>query len=312
MNLSLHPLILMLIFPGGLFLMNIGLLYEWADRKLVARFQSRVGPRWFQPIADTIKLLAKEEIIPHGVHKIMFLGLPIIALTGALTAALYVPLFGFKAPFSFEGDLVVVLYLLSMMTLCIGLAGANTLSRFTIIGATRALTQMFSYEAPFLLALLGPAIAAGTWNIGQINSFASSTIWLILAQPIGFIVALVGLMGKLELPPFDAPEAETEIVAGALTEYSGRGLALFRIGKNVELVVGLTLVVIFYLGGIGNPLEFVLKSAILFLVVTALQSMFARLRIDQTVGLWWRLGALMALLQLLAIIFGRYLGEILR
>lgn len=312
MNLSLHPLILMLIFPGGLFLMNIGLLYEWADRKLVARFQSRVGPRWFQPIADTIKLLAKEEIIPHGVHKIMFLGLPIIALTGALTAALYVPLFGFKAPFSFEGDLVVVLYLLSMMTLCIGLAGANTLSRFTIIGATRALTQMFSYEAPFLLALLGPAIAAGTWNIGQINSYASSTIWLILAQPIGFIVALVGLMGKLELPPFDAPEAETEIVAGALTEYSGRGLALFRIGKNVELVVGLTLVVIFYLGGIGNPLEFVLKSAILFLVVTALQSMFARLRIDQTVGLWWRLGALMALLQLLAIIFGRYLGEILR
>jgi NADH-quinone oxidoreductase subunit H len=119
-------------------------------------------------------------------------------------------------------------------------------------------------------------------------------------------------MGKLELPPFDAPEAETEIVAGALTEYSGRSLALFHIGKNVELVIGLTLVVIFYLGGIANPIEFILKSAGLFLVVTALQSMFARLRIDQTVGLWWRLGALMGLLQLLAIIFGRYLGEILR
>lgn len=312
MNLSLHPLILLLIFPGGLFLMNIGLLYEWVDRKMVARFQSRVGPRWFQPIADTIKLLAKEEIIPNGVHKIMFLALPIIALTGALTAALYVPMFGFQAPFSFEGDLIVVLYLLSMMTLCIGLAGANTLSRFTIIGATRALTQMFSYEAPFLLALLGPAIAAGTWNVGRINLYAGENIWLILTQPIGFLVALVGLMGKLELPPFDAPEAETEIVAGALTEYSGRGLALFHIGKNVELVIGLTLVVIFYLGGIANPLEFVLKSSGLFLVVTALQSMFARLRIDQTVGLWWRLGALMALLQLLAIIFGKYLGEILR
>ncbi|MBW6475014.1 MAG: NADH-quinone oxidoreductase subunit H, partial [Anaerolineaceae bacterium] len=147
---------------------------------------------------------------------------------------------------------------------------------------------------------------------GNINSYAGDNIWFILAQPIGFIVAVVGLMGKLELPPFDAPEAETEIVAGALTEYSGRGLALFHIGKNVELVIGLTLVVIFYLGGIANPLEFILKSAGLFLVVTALQSMFARLRIDQTVGLWWRLGALMGLLQLLAIIFGRYLGEILR
>lgn len=312
MNLSLHPLILLLIFPGGLFLMNVGLFYEWVDRKLVARYQNRVGPRWFQPLADSIKLLAKEEIIPNGVHKGLFLALPVIAITGALTAALYVPLFGFQAAFNFKGDLIVTLYLLSMITLCIGLAGANTLSRFTIVGATRALTQMFSYEAPFLLALLGPAIAAGSWNISEINAYASENIWLILAQPIGFIVALVGLMGKLELPPFDAPEAETEIVAGALTEYSGRGLALFHVGKNVELVIGITLIIIFYLGGISNPLEFVLKTAGLILVITALQAMFARLRIDQTVGLWWRIGALMALLQLLAIIFGQYLGQMLR
>ena len=312
MNLSLHPLILLLIFPGGLFLMNVGLFYEWIDRKLIARYQSRVGPRWFQPLADSIKLLAKEEIIPQGVHKGLFLSLPVLALTGALTAAIYVPLFGFQAAYSFEGDLIVTLYLLSIITLCIGLAGANTLSRFTIIGATRALTQMFSYEAPLLLALLGPAIAAGSWNISKINAFAGDNIWMILAQPIGFIVALVGLMGKLELPPFDAPEAETEIVAGALTEYSGRGLALFHIGKNVELVVGLTLIIIFYLGGIANPLEFILKTAALLLVITALQAMFARLRIDQTVGLWWRIGALMALLQLLAIIFGQYLGVLLR
>ena len=312
MNLSLHPLILLLIFPGGLFLMNVGLFYEWIDRKMVARYQNRVGPRWFQPLADTIKLLAKEEIIPDGVHKGLFLALPVIALTGALTAALYVPMFGFEAAFNFEGDLIVTLYLLSMITLCIGLAGANTVSRFTIVGATRALTQMFSYEAPFLLALLGPAIAAGSWNINEINVFAGENIWLILAQPIGFIVALVGLMGKLELPPFDAPEAETEIVAGALTEYSGRGLALFHVGKNVELVIGITLIIIFYLGGVANPLEFVLKTAGLLVIITALQAMFARLRIDQTVGLWWRLGAIMALLQLLAIIFGQYLGQMLR
>jgi len=312
MNLSLHPLILLLIFPGGLFLMNAGLFYEWIDRKMVARYQNRVGPRWFQPLADSIKLLAKEEIIPDGVHKGLFLALPVIALTGALTAALYVPLFGFEAAFNFKGDLIVTLYLLSMITLCIGLAGANTVSRFTIVGATRALTQMFSYEAPFLLALLGPAIAAGSWNINEINAYAGENIWLILAQPIGFIVALVGLMGKLELPPFDAPEAETEIVAGALTEYSGRGLALFHVGKNVELVIGITLIIIFYLGGVANPLEFVLKTAGLLVIITALQALFARLRIDQTVGLWWRLGAIMALLQLLAIIFGQYLGQMLR
>ncbi len=312
MNLSLHPLILLLLFPGGLFLMNIGMFYEWADRKLVARYQNRQGPRWFQPLADTIKLLAKEEIVPRGVHKGLFFALPIVALTGALTAGLYVPLFGFEPAFSFQGDLVVTLYLLSMMTLCLGLAGANTVSRFSLIGATRALTQMFSYEAPFLLALLGPAIAAGTWNIGEINTFTGQNLWMIIAQPIGFVVAVVGLTGKLELPPFDAPEAETEIVAGALTEYSGRGFALFRIGKDVELVIGLTLVVVFYLGGISNPIWFIVKSAGLLLVVAALQSMFARLKIDQTVGLWWRLGALMALLQLVAIILGRYLGALIR
>jgi NADH-quinone oxidoreductase subunit H len=312
MNINIHPLILLLLFPGGLFLLNAGLVYEWIDRKLVARFQNRIGPRWFQPLADTIKLLAKEEIIPAGVHKGLFITLPVVALTGALTAALYTPLFGFAPAYGFEGDLVVTLYLLSMMTLCMGLAGANTISRFSLIGATRALTQMFSYEAPFLLALLGPAMAAGTWEIGKINVFASENLWLILAQPIGFVVAVVGLMGKLELPPFDAPEAETEIVAGALTEYSGRGFALFRLGKNVELVVGLTLVTAFYLGGLSNPLEFLLKTAALFLVVAGLQSLFARLKIDQTVGLWWRVGALMALFQLLAIILGRYLGLLIQ
>jgi NADH-quinone oxidoreductase subunit H len=100
---------------------------------------------------------------------------------------------------------------------------------------------------------------------------------------IGFVIAIVGLMGKLELPPFDSPEAETEIVSGALTEYSGRGLAIFKIGRDVELVVGLALVAAFYLGGLSNPLEFLLKTAVLLLLTAGLQSLFARLRIDQTV-----------------------------
>lgn len=310
MNLPLPSIILLLFFPGGLFLLASGLVYEWADRKLVARFQNRIGPRWFQPLADVFKLLSKEEIVPSGAIKGLFHGLPIIALASALTAALSVPLAGFNASYSFKGDLIVVFYLLSALTICIGLAGANNISRFSIIGATRTLTQIFSYEAPFLLALLGPAIATGSWNISEINAYAQENIWMILAQPIGFIVALIGLMGKLELPPFDAPEAETEIVAGALTEYSGRGLALFRIGKDVELVIGLTLISAFYLGGLANPLDFLWKTAILLLVTAGLQSLFARLRIDQIVGMWWRVGALLGLLQLLAIILGRQIGPL--
>lgn len=301
-NLVIPPLIALLLFPGGLFLLFSGMMYEWADRKLMARFQSRVGPRWFQPIADTFKLLSKEEVTPEGVDRGLFFYLPVVALAAALTASLYVPLFGFAPAFSFRGDLVVTLYMLSMLTLCLGLAGANTFNRFALIGATRTLTQLFSYEAPFLLALLGPALAAGTWQISQVNDFAGGNIWMALTQPIGFVVALVGLMGKLELTPFDAPEAETEIVSGALTEYSGRGYALFRLGKNVELVVGLTMVAAFYLGGIANPIAFLLKTFALLLFLSALQSLFARLRIDQVVGLWWRIGALLALLNVLLVV----------
>jgi NADH-quinone oxidoreductase subunit H len=305
----MNPILALLFFPGGLFVLASGLVYEWVDRKLIAQLQNRIGPRWFQPLADFIKLLAKEEIIPYGVNTGLFVGLPVVALAAALTAALYVPMAGLTPAFSFNGDLIVTLYLLSMMTLCIGLAGANTTDRFSLIGATRALTQLFSYEAPFLLALLGPAIVAGSWNIGQINTYAQSHWWIILlTQPVGFIVAMIGLMGKLELPPFDAPEAESEIVSGALTEYSGRGLALFKIGRNAELVIGLTLVSTFYLGGLSNPIWFVVKTMGLLLIIAILQALFARLRIDQTVGLWWRVGALLALAQLIILIGLKAIG----
>ena len=135
-------------------------------------------------------------------------------------------------------------------------------------------------------------------------------MWFIISQPIGFLAALIGLMGKLELPPFDAPEAETEIVAGALTEYSGRGYALFRIGRDVELVIGLTLISAFFLGGFTTPLDFLWKTLLLLLVTAALQSLFARLRIDQTVGLWWKIGAILVLVQLLLIILGTQLSPL--
>jgi NADH-quinone oxidoreductase subunit H len=206
---------------------------------------------------------------------------------------------GFR--YHFAGDLIVTAYLLSLPTLCIGLAGSNTNDRFSLVGATRTLTQLFSYEVPFLLALLGPALVAGTWEISGIAEHAAAG-WLILTQPIGFILALIGLMGKLELPPFDAPEAETEVVAGALTEYSGRGLALFHLARVVALVVGLTLVAAFYLGGLHGMLDFLLKTLVLLGVIAGLQALLARLRIDQTVGLWWRYGVILALIQWLVII----------
>ncbi len=296
----LQPIITLLFFPAGLFVMGNGLAYLWVDRKLVAQYQNRIGPRWFQPLADIVKLLSKEEIVPTGIEAWLFNGLPVLALACALTAALYAPLVGLQPAWSFQGDLIVTVYLLSVVTMGLALAGANTADRFSLIGAVRTLTQLFSYEAPFLFALLGPAIVAGSWQITAVNAFAGQH-WIILTQPIGFVVALIGLMGKLELPPFDAPEAETEIVKGALTEYSGRGLALFQLAKAVELVVGLTLIAAFYLGGIGNPIDFFVKTLVILLVLAGLQSLFARFRIEQTAR-WWRYASLLLLAQWLIIV----------
>lgn len=294
---ALQSLATLLFFPSGMFILLYGLAYEWVERKLVARLQNRIGPRWFQPLADVVKLLSKEEVVPAGVSRALFIGLPIFALAGVLTAVLYVPILGLKPTAGFEGDLIVTIYLLSLPTLCIGLAGANTKSRFSLMGATRALTQVFSYEAPFLMAMLGPAIITGSWQISNVNFYASQK-WLLLTQPFGFLVAIIGLMGKLELPPFDAPEAETEIVAGALTEYSGRGLAIFKLAKAVEMVVGLTLVASFFLNGVNNPLSFLIKTLVLLLVIAILQVLLTRFRIDQVVR-WWRYGALLVLAQML-------------
>ena len=109
-------------------------------------------------------------------------------------------------------------------------------------------------------------------------------------------------MGKLEMPPFDAPEAHTEISAGALTEYSGRGLAFFHLARAVELIIGLALVAAIYLGGVSNPLWFLAKTLALLFVMVGIQSLLTRLRIDQTVGLWWRYGALLVLVQWLVLI----------
>jgi NADH-quinone oxidoreductase subunit H len=258
MNEILQPLIALLIFPSGLFLLFAGLAYEWADRKLLAQLQNRIGPRWFQPLADVFKLLAKEEVIPDGVNPILFIGLPIIALAGGLTAALYVPVGGVPPAYSFKGDLIVALYLLSLLSLCIGLAGSNTRDRFSLLGATRTLTQLFSYEAPFLLALLGPAVVAGSWQIRDILAYANGH-WLVLTQPLGFVVVLIGLMGKAA----------------------------------------------FYLGGVANPLLFLLKTVFLLLIIAGIQAILARLRIDQTVGLWWRYGTLLVLAQWLIMIGGK-------
>jgi NADH-quinone oxidoreductase subunit H len=294
-----------LIFPGFLFVAVFSMIAEYVDRKFCAKLQNRIGPPWYQPFADLIKLVSKEDIIPEEADAAIFKLMPIIAVTSTITAFFYIPLWQMQALFSFYGDLIVVIYLLTIPTLTFFLGGWYSRSVFSRIGATRAMTQFFAYEIPLFLGILAPAMLADSWSLSEMTVFYSKHLWLSLLNSAGFAIALVALLGKLEKVPFDIPEAETEIVAGTFTEYSGRLLAFFRIAIDIELVVGSSLLAAVFLP-FGLNLSF-MPGFVLYLVkvlfivalLSLLRTIFARLRIDQMINFCWKYVAPVAFLQLI-------------
>jgi NADH-quinone oxidoreductase subunit H len=308
----LKPILYILVYPGLLFLLVYSTLCEWIDRKLYARMQNRIGPLHtgrsglLQPVADIVKLCAKEDIVPEQADKRMFSALPIVAVAIVCTAALYLPLWHYGAapsPISFPGDLIVVVYMLSLPTLIFFLAGWHSTNAFSAIGGVRVLTMLFGYEIPLLLALLSPAVLAGSWRIVEIAVFYQQRPLLMLANLIGFAIAVICLQAKLERVPFDIPHAETEIVGGQFTEYSGKKLAFFRLLGDIEMVVGAGLVAAVFLGGfpgglLPGLLWFVLKTLFIIFLLAAMRAATSRIRIDQMIDFSWRWLAPLAVLQL--------------
>jgi NADH-quinone oxidoreductase subunit H len=302
---TFYPLFYILVFPGFLFVSAAGLLVEYVDRKLYARMQHRVGPPWYQPAADFIKLLAKEDLVPESADRGMFRAVPLVALAAAMTAFFYIPIWGPNALFSFEGDVVVVLYLLTIPCLCFFLGGWFSTSLYATIGAVRTLTQLFAYEVPLFMAVLAPAVVANTWSLSKMAAFYQEHPALALVNLLGLLVAIVATLGKLEKVPFDLPEAETEIVGGAFTEYSGKLLAFFRMAIDVEAVVVISLLAAVFLPwglNLGPVVGFVLYLVkVLFLVglLALARTVVARLRIEQMVHFCWKWVAPAALVQLM-------------
>ncbi len=296
-----------LVFPGFGFLFVCALAFHWIDRRVTARFQGRVGPPWFQPFADFVKLLAKEDVLPVGAHERACALLPMVSLAAVLTAALHIPVGGYVVT-SFEGDLIVVLFLLSLPALAYFLAGWLSASVFSVVGGSRALLQYFAYEVPFLMALAGPAILVGSWSVSRISGAQSGGLWTLLVQPIGFVLAFIGLIGKLKRSPFDIPKAKSEIGAGPLTEFSGRKLALWHLSLQVKTVVGIFLLVDVFLGGSGGGISlsgvtlFGVKCLLVLLALSVTGVLYARLRIDQLATMGWRVLAPLALVQLLVVV----------
>ena len=306
----LQSILQVLVFPGLLFLSAYSFLLEYVDRKVYARMQNRKGPPWYQPQADLLKLIGKKVIIPRNAQKFVFAALPSVSLASVCAAFLCIPIWGQTAVTAYPGDLVAVLYLLTIPTLCHFLAGYNSHEVYSTIGAFRTLTQMFAYEVPLFMAFLSPAILAGSWSISGISAFYHAHPLYALINLPAFFVSLLTAQSKLERTPFDAPEAETEIVGGALVEYSGRYLAFFRTTAIFELTAIASAIAALFLPfftGIAW-LDFVLylvKTLVIVLMMVLLRATMARIRIDQTLKLFWSTLTPIAMAQLILNLFLR-------
>ena len=313
----LRTLLYLLVYPGVLFLFAYSTFCEWFDRKVYARLQNRMGPTHtgrfglLQPIADFVKLLAKEDVVPEAADKKLFSVLPAIGLAVVSTAGLLLPVWNFDLArptwTSFPGDIIVILYLLSLPTLIFFLAGWSSTNLFSTIGGSRVLTMLFGYEVPLFLSVLSPAILADSWRLAEIAAFYQARPVLLLVNVVGFLVALISVQAKLERTPFDIPHAETEIVGGTFTEYSGKKLALFRLTFDIEMVVASGLLAAVFLGGFPGGavigfLHFAVKTLFVIFLLSLLRAMTSRIRVDQVVSFAWKVLAPLAVLQLLATI----------
>lgn len=320
---ALKVALYLLVFPGFIFQSGFSTWLEWLDRKLYARMQNRRGPLYtgwsgmMQPVADIIKLLSKEDITPAHADKGAFAFMPLLSLASVITAGLYIPVWHLSRFNSFEGDLVVVAYLLAIPSFSLFLAGWFSVSPYSLLGGTRVLTQLFAYEVPFFLALLTPAMVAGSWKIAAIAKYpwTSGQWWVLPLNLIAFCVALLTLQAKLERVPFDIPEAETEVVGGPLTEYSGKKLALFRLQKDILMYVGSALVACLFLGGFGGGLwlgfvQLVVKTSFVVVLLSVVRAACARIRIDQIVTFSWRWLAPASIVQFLIVLICKATGVI--
>jgi formate hydrogenlyase subunit 4 len=289
----------------------VGLFLIGLDRKLAAHMQARIGPPIRQPFTDVRKLLLKENIVPANAIAWLFNLAPFIAVSSSLVILLYLPLGSIYTPMSMYGDLVLVMYLLTVPALAMVAGGFASGSPYATVGAQREMVTMIAYELPLAMVVIGVAWrlwAAGVANPFLLSSVAGNPIWSFVG-PVGLIgilllifVLAVVTPAELSRIPFDTQEAETELAGGLLVEYSGRNLALFYLSQAVKtLVMGAVMVALFLpwnissfvampagLAALADLVFFLVKVIlVMFVVVTLVRVGMARFRINQVVTVYW-------------------------
>lgn len=282
-----------LVFPGFVFSAVLGLLTTWVDRKVTARVQYRVGPPWFQPFADMVKLLGKEVVVPAGSKSTGFLVMPVVGLAAATLAATIVWLVNLDPSSSFVGDSIVTLYVMTIPALALIIGGSASANPLGILGAAREMKLLFAYELPLTLAVLTTIVKVGSFSFEKILSyqFYNGVMLGSVSGVIAFIVAILCAQAKLGFIPFDIPEAETEIAGGTHIEYSGAPLAVVKLNTALMYTVLPLFIITMFWGGFSfvgwRILTSILKYVAIVVIIVLIKNTNPRVRIDHAVRFFW-------------------------
>ena len=291
----------------------VGMMYlTWLERKVIARIQDRVGPNrvgpygLFQPLADGIKMLTKEDLVPEGADRLMHFLAPVLIVVPALFLFTLLPFGPGWVAAPLKTGLLFFVAIGSLGTLAIFMAGWGSRNKFSLLGAVRTAAQLIAYEVPLVLGLAVVPMIAGSLNLEQIVQ-AQQGRWFIFTPwgAAGFLILLTAGLAEVNRTPFDLPEAESEIVAGFHTEYSGMKFALFYMAEFLSTLALAGLLSVLFLGGWWGPFlpGFVwmgLKTVLLVLVMIWFRGTFPRFRMDQLMGFAWKVLLPLSMVNLMA------------
>lgn len=315
----------------------------WFERKVLAAMQDRLGPTrsgphgLFQPLADAVKLLGKEDLIPAAADRYVFLLAPVAVFTAALTAASVIPFGGTINLWGHHVNLYATdLNVGTLFILAVGSAGVYGIilgawasaNRFSMLGGLRSAAQVISYELILGFSLVGIFILSGTLSLRGIMVAQQRSLsvgpfdisnWYILSQPLAFILFLIAAVAETNRAPFDLPEAETELVAGFHTEYSGFRFSLYFLGEYINMIVTSLFASTLFLGGTDGPgstkywglgiLWLFLKTIAFLFFYVWLRGTLPRFRFDQLMGIAWKVLLPLALLNVIITAFLRIVAN---
>lgn len=299
-----------IVFPGFLFTLFVGLVASWIVRKVSALVQWRVGPPLFQPLYDVVKLMGKETLVPQDGQRTVFIAAPLVGLAGVLLLSTMLWRITIDQT-AFLGDIIVAIYLMVLPSLALIFGSSASGSPHAQVGTAREMKLVMSYELPLVLALVVVIIKAG----GQLSlaAIAGQTTALSISGMLAFLVSIMCVQAKLGFVPFDIAEAETELGSGVLMEYSGALLAVWKVMQAMMLVALPLFLVMAFLGGFGVSSWAGLgkglgKYVLVLVLLILIKNTNPRVRIDQAMKFFWLYcGIALAFAVILAVI-GNYYG----